>query len=122
MTFERLQLGTWGEEQAARFLRRSGMKILHRNYRTPVGEIDIIARQRKTVIFVEVKTRSGSCFGAPGEAVHAAKQRQVLRAAQWYLQQEKAADIPLRFDVVSVLQQDGGTDIEHIPDAFGMPE
>ncbi|WP_298039978.1 YraN family protein [uncultured Desulfuromonas sp.] len=120
MTEERQSLGRWGEEQASRFLRRKGMKILDRNMRTPVGEIDIVARLGKTLVFVEVKTRSSDAFGSPQEAVGPAKQRQILRTAQWYLGAGKGRGLQPRFDVVAVRPGQGGAaSIEHIEDAFG---
>jgi len=119
MTEQRLALGRWGEEEAARFLRRRGMKILERNYRTPVGEIDIIARKGKVLAFIEVKTRRGTAFGTPQEAVGAAKQRQILRTAQWYLGDGRGRGLQPRFDVVAVLAGSQGATVEHITDAFG---
>jgi putative endonuclease len=120
MSEERLALGRWGEEQAVRFLRRQGMKILERNYRTPVGEVDIIARQGKNLIFVEVKTRSGVAYGLPQEAVGRAKQRQIARTAQWYLGESKADRLQPRFDVVAVLRRGTEVCVEHIPEAFSL--
>ena len=120
MTEERLKLGAWGEEQAAQFLRRRGVKILHRNYRTPVGEIDIIARQGKTLLFVEVKTRRSTVCGVPAEAVGPTKQRQIIRTAEWFLLQKKSIRLQPRFDVVSVLANGDQVDIEHIENAFGV--
>ena len=122
MTEQRLSLGQWGEEQAARFLRRRGMKIVERNLRTPVGEIDIIARKGKTLVFAEVKTRRGGEFGAPQEAVGTAKQRQILRAASWYLNDRDSHDLQPRFDVLAVRVIDERAQIEHIADAFGVAD
>lgn len=119
MTEERLKLGVWGEEQAAQFLRRQGVKILYRNYRTPVGEIDIIARQGKTLLFVEVKTRRSTVCGVPAEAVGPTKQRQIIRTAEWFLLQKKSIRLQPRFDVVSVLAKGDQVDIDHIENAFG---
>jgi len=122
MTEERLSLGRWGEEEAARFLRRLGMKILERNLRTPVGEIDLVARCGRFLVFVEVKTRRSDAFGAPQEAVGAFKQRQILRAAQWYLGSGKGRGLQLqpRFDVVAVRAAAQQAVVEHFPDAFGL--
>ncbi len=121
MTQERLSLGKWGEDEAAAYLRRRGMKILERNLRTPVGEIDLIVRQGKTLVFVEVKTRSSAAFGSPLEAVGPTKQRQILRAAQWYLGDGKGRGLQPRFDVVAVRPGlDGAAQVEHIPNAFGL--
>lgn len=119
MTRRRQQLGAWGEETAVRFLEQRGMKILKRNFRTPVGEIDIIARQGRTLVFIEVKTRRSVRFGFPQEAVGRTKQRQILRAAQWYLVGQHGNSRQPRFDVVAVLARPDGAHIEHIPDAFG---
>jgi putative endonuclease len=120
MTEERLSLGRWGEAEAARYLRRLGMKILERNMRTPVGEIDLIARQGRTLVFVEVKTRRSDAFGTPQEAVGPFKQRQILRAAQWYLGDGRGRGLQPRFDVVAVRPGPQGAVVEHIPDAFGL--
>ncbi len=120
MTEERLSLGRWGEEEAVRFLRRLGMKIVERNFRTPVGEIDIIARHGRTLVFIEVKTRRGNLFGTPQEAVGPFKQRQIVRTAQWYLNNGSGRGLQPRFDVIAVRPAGAGAQIEHIPDAFGL--
>ena len=118
MTEARLSLGRMGEDAAARYLQRLGMKILQRNVNTPVGEIDLVARQRRTLIFVEVKTRRSSAFGPPAEAVGLRKQRQIIRAAKWYLNDNPATGLQPRFDVVSILVNGDEMEIEHIPGAF----
>lgn len=121
MTKARLALGQWGEEQAVQYLRKLGLKILARNYRTPVGEIDIIACSKKELLFVEVKTRRGTGFGLPQEAVGFRKQQQIIRTAQWYLAQEKTGKLQPRFDVVAILCQSGETaKVQHLPNAFGL--
>jgi putative endonuclease len=120
VTEERLALGRWGEEEAARYLRRQGMKIVERNLRTPVGEIDLVARHGRLLLFIEVKTRRSDAFGAPQEAVGRTKQRQIVRAAQWYLGDGRGKGLQPRFDVVAVRPGPGGAVVEHIPDAFGL--
>ncbi|NJC88895.1 MAG: YraN family protein [Desulfuromonas sp.] len=120
MTQARLSLGKQGEEVAARHLEQRGFTILARNYRTPVGELDIVARDRRFLLFVEVKTRRGTAFGAPAEAVGAHKQRQILRTAQWYLGSHRHPELQPRFDVISVLVDQGEPTIAHIPNAFGL--
>ena len=123
MTEQRLALGQWGEEQAAKYLRKQGLKVLARNYRTPVGEIDIVARSKKELLFVEVKTRRGTSFGLPQEAVGVRKQQQIIRTAQWYLQREKIGKLQPRFDVVAILcQSDKTVKIQHLPNAFGLSD
>ncbi|MEN8730042.1 MAG: YraN family protein [Desulfuromonadales bacterium] len=118
MTEARLSLGRLGEDAAAKYLQRLGMTILQRNVHTPVGEIDLVARQRRTLIFVEVKTRRSSAFGSPAEAVGLRKQRQIIRAAKWFLSDKSGKTLQPRFDVVSVLINGSDVAIEHIPGAF----
>ena len=121
MSDARLALGAWGEEQAVSYLRKQGMKIVERNFRAPVGEIDIIAKDKSILAFVEVKTRRSNAFGTPQEAVGQRKQRQIVRTAQWYLQNNKNDKLQPRFDVVAILcQSDGAALITHIPDAFSL--
>ncbi|MCK5913731.1 MAG: YraN family protein [Desulfuromusa sp.] len=121
MTDARLTLGAWGEDQATDYLRQQGMKIIERNFRTPVGEIDIIARDKNDLVFAEVKTRRSYLFGTPQEAVGQRKQRQIIRTAQWYLKNNKNEKLQPRFDVVAILcQSDGTAQITHLPDAFSL--
>lgn len=119
MTQERLTLGRQGEEAAARYLQRKGMKIIARNLRTPVGEIDLVVRDRKILAFVEVKTRRGIAFGSPAEAVGPRKQRQIIRTAKWYLNDHPHKTLQPRFDVIAITVYGDDFQIEHIPDAFG---
>ncbi|MBE0501413.1 MAG: YraN family protein [Desulfuromonadales bacterium] len=120
MTERRLKLGAWGEDQAVLYLRQKGAKILHRNYRTPVGEIDIIARYKKLLLFIEVKTRRSAVCGVPAEAVGPVKQRQIVRTALWFLQKEKLANLQPRFDVISILGDgENVMALELIENAFG---
>lgn len=118
MTEARLNLGRLGEAAAAEYLQHLGMKILQRNVHTPVGEIDLVASQRRTLVFVEAKTRRSSAFGSPAEAVGPSKKRQIIRAAKWYLNENPGIILQPRFDVVSVLVSGGGMAVEHIPGAF----
>lgn len=121
MSEARLALGAWGEDQAVKYLGKQGMKIIERNFRTPVGEIDIIARDKRTLVFIEVKTRRSTAFGTPQESVGQRKQRQIARTAQWYLQNNKNSKLQPRFDVVAILcQGDGEPLITHLPDAFSL--
>ena len=114
-------LGQTGEELAAVFLQRQGYKILVRNYRQKCGEIDIIAKDGSTLVFVEVKTRKNAAFGTPFEAVTEKKQRQIGRVAQEYLGRNDLFNTPARFDVVSILMQgDKPPVIEHLSNAFDL--
>ena len=103
MTQERLTLGRQGEEAAANYLQSQGMKIVERNLRTPVGEIDLVVKNKRVLAFVEVKTRRGSAFGSPGEAVGPRKQRQIVQTAKWYLNEQPHKGLQPRFDVVAII-------------------
>ena len=106
--------GASGETAACEALKRSGLTILERNWRRPTGEIDIIAKDRHTIAFIEVKTRSTLRFGRPAEAVNKAKRMHILRTAMLYLAEKGLEDTPVRFDIVEVLP-DG---IRHLRAAF----
>jgi putative endonuclease len=114
----RRQLGDHGEDLAAAALKRQGYKILERNYVTPLGEIDLIARQGKTVVIVEVKTRKSARFGTPQESVSAAKQARLRRLAAYYLKDRRLTGAMVRFDVVAVTLAGDGPRVEIIHNAF----
>ncbi len=117
----RTELGHAGEDLAARYLTRRGYAILRRNYRVRSGEIDLIARHRGELVFIEVKTRRGTNQGHPAEAVTPKKQRQIVKAAMCYLQEKNAFDHPVRFDVVAILlRPDGPPVIDVIENAFEL--
>ena len=119
MTQKRQTLGRKGEELARRFLEKKGFVILEQNYRTRSGEIDLIAQEGKTLVFVEVKTRSSRRYGHPFEAVTARKRAQLTKVALEYLSRNSLYDQPARFDVVSVLA-DGKPEIEVVRNAFDV--
>ena len=106
MTRERLALGAAGEKIAASHLKKMGYRIVETNYRINLGEIDIIAEQGETLVFVEVKTRVGRAFGRPFDAVTEAKQKQLYRVALHYMSRYGLLDKPARFDVVGVFFAD----------------
>jgi putative endonuclease len=110
-------LGREGEKSASHYLERKGYRILERNFRTPFGEIDIIARDGDVTVFVEVKTRTDEDFGPPFEAVHHRKREKMKRVALSYLKRFRV-EVPARFDVLSSTVKDGTTAVEHIRDAF----
>ena len=118
MTTTRHRRGARGEAIAADYLASKGYTILARNVRTPYGEIDCIARDGDTLVFVEVKTRTGDAFGAPEEAVTAQKRRHLCRAALHYLQSGDGLDLPCRFDVLAVRLSGAESAITHFEDAF----
>ena len=95
-------LGTLGEDAAAEYLKKKKYKIIERNHKNTYGEIDIIARYKKDIIFVEVKTRRSDEYGRPYDAVNYYKQNRIIRAAKSYLYKNKIFDINVRFDIVEV--------------------
>jgi putative endonuclease len=111
-------LGNRGEEAAAQYLRREhGFRILVRSYRTAWGEIDLIARDGDTLVFIEVKARRQ---GTPAEMVTPEKQRRLTLAALHFLKRHKLLEQRCRFDVVAIVWPENGSapQIEHIRDAF----
>jgi putative endonuclease len=96
------KIGVDAESIAADFLTKQGFKILEKNFKTKVGELDIIARDKDTLCFVEVKCRSNLSHGLPEETVNYFKQRKLAKAALFYLKQYNLLDSKARFDVVSV--------------------
>jgi putative endonuclease len=110
-------LGDRGEQEAARYLRRHGLRILHRGYRTDHGEIDLIALDGNVVVFVEVKARQQ---GVPAEAVTTEKQRRLTLASLHFLKKHCLLEQRSRFDVVAIIwpEDDQAPQIEHIRDAF----
>jgi putative endonuclease len=111
-------LGKIGEDLACGELTRRGYAILERRYRSRYGEIDIIARCGETLVFVEVKARSGQAFGGGGAAVTRWKQRRIVRMAEDFLARRHIVDQPCRFDVVTVDVGDEAPRIEVYPHAF----
>jgi len=114
----RVRLGRSGEIAAAAELGRRGYKILASNYRSPYGEIDLIARDGECLVFVEVRCKRTANFGTPAESVTPAKQRKIAQTAQHYLDEHKIKDVDCRFDVVEVMPRDGKLVAEVITNAF----
>ena len=121
---EHLRLGARGEKLACRFLRQKGYKVLHRNFRGRTGgEIDIVCRDRDTLVFVEVKTRTREDFGRPFDAVDRDKQKRIARGGLAWLRLLGDPDILFRFDVVEViLPENAEPRIELLRNAFALPE
>ncbi|MEA3485611.1 MAG: YraN family protein [Candidatus Aerophobetes bacterium] len=116
---QKRELGKIGENTAVKFLKRKRYEIIERNYRCPLGEIDIVARDKKTLVFVEVKTRSSTNFGLPEEAISYRKKQHLSRIASFYLIYYKIKEADCRFDVVSILMdKDEIEDIHLIKNAF----
>lgn len=115
-----LLTGAAGENHAVRYLQSLGYRIIQRNYRTRIGEIDIIAREGEVLVFVEVKTRTGQNFGLPQSAVDARKQFKITRVALTYLSEKKEHEASCRFDIVAVQKRGKDFQIELIRNAFEM--
>lgn len=114
----RRQVGNAGEDLAAAALKKQGYKILERNYRTTLGEIDVIARHQGFLVFLEVKTRRSVRFGEPQEAVSPTKQARLKRLADYYVKVKRLGEVKVRFDVVAIIMGGDGTQVEIIPNAF----
>ncbi len=103
---------------AEAFLRRRGYRILARNYRCPLGELDLVAEERGVLVFVEVKTRRTDRAGTGAEAIAPYKRRRLLRLARYYLAAHGLAEVPCRFDIVTLAVRPGRTRLALARDAF----
>lgn len=115
---DRIALGRRGERIAERHLKRRGYRILERNFRAAGAEIDLVAMDGETLVFVEVKTRRTARAGMPEEAVNQRKRRHLRRAAEIYALGHRAHDRAMRFDVVAIREDDAGRHLELLRDAF----
>ena len=118
MTYARVALGKTGEDLACTALEKRGYEIIARRHRQRGGEIDIIARDGPTWVFVEVKARDSHEFGEAVEAVTAHKRRRIVRLAMEYVTRHRLCDCPCRFDVVSIHFDAGRAEIEIFQNAF----
>lgn len=120
MRHARQRVGDAGEELAAAYVRARGYRVIARNVMTPCGELDLVCRKGREVVFIEVKTRNGRAYGNPEEAVTRAKQAHLVRSAQAYLAGEPALrGCPFRIDVIAITHGTGAPEIAHIPSAVG---
>lgn len=116
-----ISMGERGESIAAAYLKGQKFVILERNFRCKCGEVDIIARDGKTVVFIEVKARRTLSFGPPQLAVTQFKQRQISKTALTWLAKHRLHEASARFDVIAILLRDHGVpEIEHIRNAFDL--
>jgi putative endonuclease len=114
------RFGQQGEELAVKHLKKNGYKIIERNFRTRVGEIDIIARHKGQIVFAEVKTRRAGRYGHPKQAVTLSKQRKISMAALAYLKMHDAVETSARFDVVTIQSGEDKPGVEIFPNAFEL--
>jgi putative endonuclease len=117
---QKKELGKKGEELAVRFLKKKGYRIIEKNYVCKMGEMDIIAKEKDTLAFIEVKTRTSTTFGPPQLAVNPTKQMQLSKVALYFLKEKGIEDVKARFDVVAILLGPKGEEIELIRDAFDL--
>ncbi|MCP4689947.1 MAG: YraN family protein [Desulfobacterales bacterium] len=120
MVTSRQTFGSKSEALAARLLKKKGYKILERNYRNKLGEIDIIAKEKGSIVFVEVKARKSNRFGPPKLAVTLDKQRKISKTALYYLKTTNQFRVKARFDVVSIRFFSDEPEIEIIKNAFDL--
>lgn len=119
----RRQLGQRGEQLAAEYIQQQGYRLAEQNYRCRLGEIDLIAWDGRTLVFIEVKTKRHMQFGVPQSMVTRAKQQKIVRVAMVYVQERHLRDMSLRFDVIAITALAGITpEILHIPAAFSATE
>lgn len=114
------EIGNEGEELATAYLESKGYTILDRNYHFERAEVDIVAYDNESwIVFAEVKTRSSNRYGEPEEYIDDEKIQNVYKAAEAWIYERKMDGVPVRFDVISILQQDSeAPDIKHFEDAF----
>jgi putative endonuclease len=112
MTLKKIKLGAKGEDIAVHYLKSRGYRILERNYRVRLGEIDVIAEQGDDLVFIEVKTRSDNLFGSPFESVTLQKQKQLSKVALEYISKHGCHNRSARFDVVGIELHEGSKSFE----------
>jgi len=120
MSKAHLEFAKFGEEKAVDFLKANGYKIIKQNYKTKFGEIDIIAKEKDTLVFLEVKTRRTDTFGEPETAVDRFKQGQISKTALCYLKENNLLDEKARFDIVAIRYIDQAPQINLIKNAFEL--
>ena len=120
LTKARLELGRYGEDLAYKRIKRLGYKKIIRNYRCPLGEVDLIANDGDTLVFIEIKTRRGKPTGYAKEAVNARKQRQLSKVALSYMKSNNCSDAKARFDVIAISIKEDKPQIEVVKNAFDL--
>ena len=115
---KRIELGKKGEDIACKFLEKNGYQIVERNYRNRAGEIDIIARDKDTIVFVEIKTKISKDFAQPELSVNPSKQRKIVKTALTYLIGKGIKRTGCRFDVIGITGEKEQRKIELIKNAF----
>ena len=114
----KITTGKEGEKIAAAYLEKNGYRIIEINFRCPIGEIDIVAKENNDLVLVEVKTRKSIELGYPEQAVGMRKQKKMSQLALWYMQKRKIADTNVRFDVVAITLISDNNEVRLIKNAF----
>jgi putative endonuclease len=120
VTRERLDLGRRGEALALEKIQSFGYQCLASNYRCSLGEVDLVAKDGDTIVFIEIKTRKGRSLGYAKEAVHEKKKRQLSKVALAYLKNNGLLGRKARFDVIAIRLREGGAEIELVKNAFDL--
>jgi len=118
MQTQKQVVGKEGEQIAESYLKKKGFRMVERNYRCRAGEVDLIALDRRVIVFVEVKTRHDGSYGGPLESVHPRKQKRMIKAALFFLSEHKLHHRDARFDVVGISFAGRDPVVEHIENAF----
>lgn len=116
--YERHETGRIGEDISVRYLEQIGYTIIERNFECKQGEIDIIARDKEELVFVEVKTRSSALYGQPKEAVDKTKKKHIYRSAEYYVYAKHLENKPIRIDIIEVYKKRGKFMVHHIKQAI----
>jgi putative endonuclease len=114
------QIGNKGESLAEDYIKRKGYEVIHRNYRCKLGEIDIIAKDGDTIVFIEVRTKQNENFGSPQDSVTSTKISKISKTALSFIQEKNLSGYSYRFDFIAITFSQGKPNIEHIENAF-MP-
>lgn len=116
--YERHEIGKIGENIATKYLEQIGYEILQRNFECKLGEIDIIAKDKEEIVFVEVKTRANMLYGKPKEAVDTIKQKHIYKSAEFYIYIKHLENLPVRIDVIEVYKKKEKYFLNHIKNAI----
>lgn len=116
--YERHETGKTGEDIATKYLEQIGYEIIQRNFECKIGEIDIIAKDKEEIVFVEVKTRASALYGLPKEAVDQTKKKHIYKSAEFYIYIRHLENYPVRIDVIEVYKKQGKFKVNHIKNAI----
>ena len=116
--YERHETGKIGEDIAVTYLQQNNYIIIERNFECNQGEIDIIAKDKDELVFIEVKTRSNALYGMPKDAVDKIKKKHIYKSAEYYVYLKKIKNIPIRIDVIEIYKKQGRYKVHHIKQAI----